>query len=153
ELGAIDFMAKPAGPVSLEIEELRPALVEKIPTAAGAKLRRSLRLRDRGRHRIGQAGAVAMRPRAQPRPTQPRTTAPPRANATEAHSEIPGLVLMGASTGGPPAIEAILSGLPADFPWPILIAQHLPATFTGAFAKRLDALCAIRVVEVASPTP
>ena len=62
-------------------------------------------------------------------------------------------VLIGASTGGPPAIEAILSSLPADFPWPVLIAQHLPASFTGAFAKRLDALCAIRVVEVASPTP
>jgi two-component system chemotaxis response regulator CheB len=152
ELGAIDFMAKPAGPVSLEIEELRPALIDKIRTAAGAKLRRSLRLRDRVRHRIGQAGsvagAVAMRPRA-----QPRTTRSPRPGATAAASGIAGLVLVGASTGGPPAIEAILSSLPADFPWPVLVAQHLPASFTGAFAKRLDALCAIRVVEVTSPTP
>jgi two-component system chemotaxis response regulator CheB len=153
ELGAIDFMAKPAGPVSLEIEELRPALIEKIRTAAGAKLRRSLRLRDRVRHRIGQAAGLATRPRIQPRPTPPRTTQPPRTSATEAPCEVPGLVLIGASTGGPPAIEAILSRLPAGFPWPILIAQHLPASFTGAFAKRLDALCAIRVVEVASPTP
>jgi two-component system chemotaxis response regulator CheB len=152
ELGAIDFMAKPAGPVSLEIEELRPALVDKIRTAAGAKLRRSLRLRDRVRHRIGQAGtgagSVATRPR-----TQPRTTQSPRPSTTAAPSGIPGLILVGASTGGPPAIEAILSSLPADFPWPVLIAQHLPASFTGAFAKRLDALCAIRVGEVASPTP
>jgi two-component system chemotaxis response regulator CheB len=152
ELGAIDFMAKPAGPVSLEIEELRPMLVDKIRTAAGAKLRRSLRLRDRVRHRIGQAGtvagSVATRPRTQPRPTQS-----PRPSATAAPSGIPGLILVGASTGGPPAIEAILSSLPADFPWPVLIAQHLPASFTGAFAKRLDALCAIRVGEVASPTP
>src|SRR4029077_2718023 len=152
ELGAIDFMAKPAGPVSLEIEELRPALVDKIRTAAGAKLRRSLRLRDRVRHRIGQAGAVAMRPRAQSRTPHART-AQPRTSATGAPSEVPGLVLIGASTGGPPAIEAILSSLPAGFPWPILIAQHLPASFTGAFAKRLDALCAIGVVEVAGPTP
>jgi len=152
ELGAIDFMAKPAGPVSLEIEELRPALVDKIRTAAGAKLRRSLRLRDRVRHRIGQAGAVAMRPRARSRTPQART-AQPRTSATEAPFQVPGLVLIGASTGGPPAIEAILSSLPAGFPWPILIAQHLPASFTGAFANRLDALCAIRVVEVASPMP
>ncbi len=144
ELGAIDFMAKPAGPVSLEIEELRSALVDKIRTAAGAKLRRSLRLRDRVRHRIGQAGALAM---------QPRTTLAPRPGPTHAPSDIPGLVLLGASTGGPPAIEAILSSLPAEFPWPVLIAQHLPASFTGAFAKRLDALCTIRVVEVTGPTP
>jgi two-component system chemotaxis response regulator CheB len=127
-------------------------LVDKIRTAAGAKLRRSLRLRDRVRHRIGQAGtvagSVATRPRTQPRPTQS-----PRPSATAAPSGIPGLILVGASTGGPPAIEAILSSLPADFPWPVLIAQHLPASFTGAFAKRLDALCAIRVGEVASPTP
>jgi two-component system chemotaxis response regulator CheB len=152
ELGASDVMAKPAGPVSLEIEELRPMLVDKIRTAAGAKLRRSLRLRDRVRHRIGQAGtvagSVAVRPRTQPRPTQS-----PRPSATAAPAGIPGLILVGASTGGPPAIEAILSSLPADFPWPVLIAQHLPASFTGAFAKRLDALCAIRVGEVASPTP
>jgi two-component system, chemotaxis family, protein-glutamate methylesterase/glutaminase len=148
ELGAIDFMAKPAGPVSLEIEELRPALVDKIRMAAGAKLRRSLRLRDRVRHRIGQAGAVVARPRAQPRPTRVA-----RPTATQGPSDTPGLVLMGASTGGPPAIEAVLASLPADFPWPILIAQHLPASFTGAFARRLDALCAISVVEVASPTP
>jgi two-component system, chemotaxis family, protein-glutamate methylesterase/glutaminase len=144
ELGAIDFMAKPAGPVSLEIEELRPTLVDKIRTAAGAKLRHSLRLRDRVRHRIGHAGSVAPRP---------HTTRLARTSATKAQSGIPGLVLMGASTGGPPAIEAILSSLPASFPWPVLIAQHLPASFTGTFAKRLDALCAIRVVEVSSPTP
>jgi len=152
ELGAIDFMAKPAGPVSLEIEELRPALVDKIRTAAKAKLRRSLRLRDRVRHRIGQAativGSVATRPR-----TGPRATQSSRPSATAAPSGIPGLILVGASTGGPPAIEAILSSLPADFPWPVVIAQHLPASFTGAFAKRLDALCAIRVGEVASLTP
>jgi two-component system, chemotaxis family, protein-glutamate methylesterase/glutaminase len=148
ELGAIDFMAKPDGPVSLEIEEMRPALVNKIRTAAGTKLRRSLRLRDRVRHRMGQrmdhAGAAAVPPRPQPQP---------RASATEAPTDIPGLVLIGASTGGPPAIEAILSSLPADFPWPLLVAQHLPASFTGTFARRLDALCAIRVVEISSPTP
>ena len=51
------------------------------------------------------------------------------------------------------AIEAVLSSLPASFPWPILIAQHLPASFTATFAKRLDALCAIEVVEVSSPMP
>jgi two-component system chemotaxis response regulator CheB len=64
-----------------------------------------------------------------------------------------GLVLVGCSTGGPPALDALLSPLPADFPWPIVIAQHMPASFTGALARRLDGICAIGVVEVAKPTP
>jgi two-component system chemotaxis response regulator CheB len=60
------------------------------------------------------------------------------------HAE--GLILIGASTGGTQAIEGILKRLPADSP-PILIAQHMPAHFTHAFAARLDSLCALRVVE------
>jgi two-component system chemotaxis response regulator CheB len=63
-----------------------------------------------------------------------------------------GLVLVGTSTGGPPALEALLAPLPADFPWPIVIAQHMPATFTGPLARRLDGLCALSVSEVAQPT-
>src|SRR6185436_5155721 len=59
-----------------------------------------------------------------------------------------GLVLVGTSTGGPPALEALLAPLPATFPWPILVAQHMPASFTGPLAKRLDGLCALSVSEV-----
>jgi two-component system chemotaxis response regulator CheB len=145
-LGAVDFMAKPEGAVSLEIDRLRPALVEKIRNAAGAKLRRSLRLRDRVRHRIGRAPSAPTRPRAWHEPTPQRTVGP-----AAAIGEFPGLILIGASTGGPPAVEAVLSRLPGNFSWPILIAQHLPASFTQAFARRLDGLCALDVVEVAGP--
>jgi two-component system chemotaxis response regulator CheB len=56
------------------------------------------------------------------------------------------MILLGASTGGPRALETVLRGLPADAPG-TLVVQHMPASFTGAFAKRLDALCAIRVRE------
>ncbi|KAF4530375.1 hypothetical protein B566_EDAN018519 [Ephemera danica] len=56
-------------------------------------------------------------------------------------------VLIGVSTGGPPAVQKILSALPADFPVPILIAQHMPAAFTGPFAKRLDIQSQITVKE------
>jgi two-component system chemotaxis response regulator CheB len=59
-----------------------------------------------------------------------------------------GLVLIGVSTGGPPALETLLTRLHADFPWPILIAQHMPASFTGPLAKRLDGLSALTVTEV-----
>jgi two-component system, chemotaxis family, protein-glutamate methylesterase/glutaminase len=147
DLGAIDFVAKPAGPVSLEIDRMRPALVETIRTAARATLKKSLRLRDRVRHRMDQRKPAA-RPasiRLTPRPA-------PKPDPTGA-ADIPGLVLIGASTGGPPAVEAVIARLPQDFAWPVLVAQHLPASFTGAFARRLDNLCALRVVEVAQPTP
>jgi two-component system chemotaxis response regulator CheB len=59
-----------------------------------------------------------------------------------------GVIAIGASTGGPQAIEAVLSRLPAETP-PIVIVQHMPAGFTRAFADRLDKACAIRVVEAA----
>ena len=57
------------------------------------------------------------------------------------------LVVIGVSTGGPPVVQKILSSLPADLPACILVAQHMPATFTGPFAKRLDNVCQIDVSE------
>jgi two-component system, chemotaxis family, protein-glutamate methylesterase/glutaminase len=113
-LGAVDFIAKPRGPISLEIDSLAPLLVEKIRMAAKARISRAARLTERLRLRTAQ-------------------------------------VLVGASTGGPPALDALLGPLPADFPWPILIAQHMPASFTGPLARRLDQSCALHVVEVTAP--
>jgi two-component system, chemotaxis family, protein-glutamate methylesterase/glutaminase len=57
------------------------------------------------------------------------------------------LAVIGASTGGPIAVEKVLKTLPANYPLPILLTQHMPASFTGAFAERLDKLCAISVKE------
>src|SRR5690348_9001218 len=56
------------------------------------------------------------------------------------------IVCVGASTGGTEAIKVLLQGLPQRCP-PILIVQHMPESFTPAFAKRLDSLCQPRVVE------
>ncbi len=81
---------------------------------------------------------------------QPPPVARARRRSGRAYGE--GIVLVGTSTGGPSALEALLTRLPEGFPWPILVAQHMPATFTGALAKRLDDLCAVQVVEVLSPT-
>lgn len=55
------------------------------------------------------------------------------------------ILLIGASTGGPIAIQKVLAKLPANFPLPILVVQHMPATFTPAFSERLNGLCAIKV--------
>jgi two-component system, chemotaxis family, protein-glutamate methylesterase/glutaminase len=135
-LGAVDFVAKPSGPVSLQMTEFAPDLIEKVRSAAGVKIRASTRLRARVQHRIGAASA-----RAAGRPA----VAPHRAAGA-------GVVLVGTSTGGPPALEALLMSLPASFPWPIVIAQHMPASFTGPLARRLDGLCALNVVEVQRAT-
>jgi two-component system chemotaxis response regulator CheB len=149
ELGAVDFIAKPGGAVSLEIDRLRPLLVEKVRAASSARIRRTLRLTERVRHQMSGAG-LASHPRAS------RALSPPRAKTTKAaikRGKPLGLVLVGTSTGGPAALDTVLPQLPADFPWPVLVAQHLPASFTGPFAKRLDRECQLDVVEVNKPMP
>jgi two-component system chemotaxis response regulator CheB len=143
-LGAVDFVEKPDGAISLRIDELSADLLSKVRSAAGAKLRRSTRLTERVRHRIGRLSALRDA-------TGPPATAPTTDTMAPMHGD--GLVVVGTSTGGPNALETLLEPLPADFPWPIVIAQHMPATFTAALASRLNGLCAINVVEVAKPTP
>ncbi len=138
-LGAVDFVPKPEGAVSLHMEVFAPNFIAKVRTAASAKLKASTRLRERIQHRIGAA----------PLRARLAGTAKPGL-ATRAVGG--GLVIVGTSTGGPPALEALLTPLPANFPWPIVIAQHMPANFTGPLARRLDKICAIRVTEVAAPT-
>ncbi len=59
----------------------------------------------------------------------------------------PQIVAIGSSTGGPAALPKVLSALPANFSAPILLMQHMPSTFTPAFAQRLNQLCAIEVKE------
>jgi two-component system, chemotaxis family, protein-glutamate methylesterase/glutaminase len=131
-LGAVDFIAKPNGAVSLRINELAPELITKVRAAAQVKLKTSLRLRERVRHRIG-------------------TSARSGRGTKKTAATGDGLVLIGTSTGGPPALEHLLTGLPASFPWPILVAQHMPASFTGQLARRLDNLCQLKISEVSQP--
>ena len=142
ELGAVDFVAKPSGTVSLEIDRLRPVLVEKVRGAVKAKIRPALRLKERIRHQFRGAGVLS-------EPARPVRPAPRRAGAPSA----PGLVLIGTSTGGPAALDVVLPQLPKQLPWPVMIAQHMPASFTAAFAKRLDRNCELDVVEVGRPMP
>jgi two-component system, chemotaxis family, protein-glutamate methylesterase/glutaminase len=63
------------------------------------------------------------------------------------------LVVIGSSTGGPQALQEVIRSLPAKFPVPIVIAQHMPPQFTLALAKRLDDLSAVRVMEAEDGTP
>ena len=149
ELGAVDFIAKPSGTISLEIDRLRPEVVEKVRAAASARIRRTLRLTERVRHQIQEAGVASQSRLARARPNMGAKVGTGGVKA--GNRALPGLVLIGTSTGGPAALDVVLPQLPPDFPWPVLIAQHLPASFTGAFARRLDRECQLAVVEVNQP--
>ncbi|MET0432171.1 MAG: chemotaxis-specific protein-glutamate methyltransferase CheB [Hyphomicrobium sp.] len=149
-LGAVDFIAKPDGPASLAIDDLKSVLVEKVRSAVKSKIRNSLRLAERVR--LQSAALIA------------KTAAPPSKVASQKEAVRPRqiggsptladqVVVVGASTGGPPALDALLSPLPADFPWPIIVAQHMPAAFTAALARRLNNLCALNVREVVQAVP
>ncbi|MCX4192956.1 protein-glutamate methylesterase/protein-glutamine glutaminase [Methylophaga sp. OBS1] len=79
------------------------------------------------------------------KPLQPAATpAAPRSRDNK-QIEIPGLVAIGTSTGGPVALQKVLTQLPASFPSPIVMVQHMPASFTPSFAERLDNQCRIHV--------
>lgn len=133
-LGAVDYVPKPGGTISLSIDQIRPTLIEKVRAAARARIK---------------ASTVA-------RPCPPLCPAPqpvPRPQPAAASQSREGVVLIGVSTGGPRTLEAILPRLPANFPWPVVVAQHMPASFTLSFANRMNGMCALNVVEVSRPMP
>jgi two-component system chemotaxis response regulator CheB len=141
QMGAVDFIPKPQGTISLHADDLGPLIVERVRAAASIKVRTSRRLAERVRFRTEFK---------MPRSLSARSGAKISRIVTGLADEC--VVLIGASTGGPPALDAVLSALPKDFGWPIVIAQHMPASFTGPLSRRLDKLCALSVVEVTGPT-
>jgi two-component system chemotaxis response regulator CheB len=137
EMGAVDFVAKPDGLAALSLDGFVAGLVAKVRSAAAVKLPRSRRLAERMRLRRTEVVTDA---------AAPIRRAPVGDPAA-------GLVLVGTSTGGPTALDALLSALPSNLRWPVVIAQHMPAFFTGPLARRLDKLSALNVTEVVRPTP
>ena len=125
ELGAVDFIPKQLSKVSLEIVKIEKDLQQKVKYISRRKIRAPRAVRS------------SVTPKATPRPVAPAMTGRPKRD----------VVAIGVSTGGPPAVQKVLSKLPANFPAAILIAQHMPQAFTGPFAKRLDSVCKIKVKE------
>ncbi|MFB9157847.1 protein-glutamate methylesterase/protein-glutamine glutaminase [Chromobacterium violaceum] len=119
ELGAVDFIHKPADDIARHMQQYAEEIREKLRVTAEARLRQPNRFRQPPPARKTGPGA------------------PLRKNA---------LVFVGASTGGTEAIKDFLMGMPADGP-PILIVQHMPEHFTFTFAERLNKLCPMRVKE------
>lgn len=136
-LGAVDYIVKPSGTISLSIVEIKDALVSKVRAAARARLKGKRSAVKGLAQRLGDD-----RGQGAPRPVAVR-----RGAAGEC------LVVIGVSTGGPRTLEEILPQLPANFPWPVLVVEHMPAAFTKSFADRLDQLCALKVVEARHPLP
>lgn len=124
DLGAIDFIPKQLSKVSLDIVKIENDLISKVKTVARRKMRPVPRMRT---------AAAARRPSVQVKT--------PRGRAKR------DVVVIGVSTGGPPAVQKILSSLPRDFPAGIVIAQHMPKAFTGPFANRLNGVSQLKVKE------
>jgi two-component system chemotaxis response regulator CheB len=128
ELGAVDFVAKPAD--RAQFEGSAGDIADKIRAASLARLPRRTS------------------PGATPRAGAPPALAPPRLPAASGDR----VIAIGASTGGVEALREVLSALPPGMP-PILVAQHMPAGYTETFARRLDSICRIDVKEAQDGEP
>ncbi|MGC4375655.1 chemotaxis response regulator protein-glutamate methylesterase [Fictibacillus sp. Mic-4] len=120
ELGAIDFVAKPSGSISLDIEKVKAELIEKVVLAAKVKLNRRPQIMS-------------------PMKKVERFERPP--------CSLKKIVLIGTSTGGPKALQVLLSKLPETLNAPLLIVQHMPPGFTRSLAERLNTLSELTVKE------
>jgi two-component system, chemotaxis family, protein-glutamate methylesterase/glutaminase len=130
-LGAVEYVTKPGGTISLCIDAIGEELVTKVRAAAKAKVKGAsirglaLHLREEREQSLIDAPSLRRNP------------------------DNAGVVIIGVSTGGPRTLEDILPLLPEHFPWPVLVAQHMPAAFTRSFADRMNRICRLSVVEVA----
>ncbi|MBO8162474.1 MAG: chemotaxis response regulator protein-glutamate methylesterase [Brevibacillus sp.] len=161
ELGAFDFIAKTSGPISLDIQKVAEEIVEKVKAAGMARHR--FNRWPLAAHRSPLHTRSLPQPELQPsrlnKPEPERTDAsgskPPSQESSKVHAGGPAnkLVAIGTSTGGPKALQTVLTSLPAHFPAAVVIVQHMPPGFTQSLARRLDTLCAIRVVEAVDGQP
>ncbi len=124
--GAVDVICKPQVGVKAYLEEARTIVCDSIKAAAQAKL------------------SAMRQPRIEAKLTADAMLAPPSAGAMVKTTET--IVAIGASTGGTEALRAFLEQMPLDSP-PMVIVQHMPESFTAAFARRLDSICGVTVRE------
>ncbi|MBA3876290.1 MAG: chemotaxis response regulator protein-glutamate methylesterase [Anaerolinea sp.] len=148
--GAIDFVAKPSGSLSIDIGRVGLDLVAKIQAAASMSQASFLVHARRAAMRVDH-GSAAMLPRGaapggMPDARQARDAGKPRPPRTVARK----IVVIASSTGGPSALQAVVGGLPERLGGAVLIVQHMPAGFTSSLARRLDSSGRLEVVEAAA---
>jgi two-component system chemotaxis response regulator CheB len=156
DAGAVDFLPKNFEDISRNPEKVKQLLCEKILSISRSNRRVSAYAAPTpvaapaptpapAPSSVSSYGSSApVRPAPAPIPSRAPAHAPsspaPKRKAYK-------LVAIGTSTGGPVALQRVLTQLPANFPAPIVLVQHMPAAFTKAFAERLDKLCRISVKE------
>ena len=128
DIGAVDFIPKNLADLSINIVKIKEILVEKIRSIG--KKRPAVKIIKH-----------SYKPLQMPKPSQ---------HTSQRRISI---VAIGSSTGGPRALQNIITQFPSGFPVPILIAQHMPASFTGPFAERLNQLSNIEVKEAEDGEP
>ena len=160
EAGAVDFLPKNFEEIARDNSQLQKILIERILDVARSRPgnRSPAPSRAEPSAPASRAPEPAGRPRPEPAPRQrPDTRAPAASAGSPGETEAPrrhgrrgpakhyAVVGIGTSTGGPVALQRVLTVLPATFPAPIVLVQHMPASFTPAFAERLNKLCRIEV--------
>jgi two-component system chemotaxis response regulator CheB len=140
EAGAVDFVAKPSGSLSVDIGRVGEELLAKIRAAAAVPdlVFAALRLRAAARLRTSERVADAG-PRGPERDNGFAARAGSRATTGRPRVPADRLVVVAASTGGPAALDTLVRGLPEHLGAAILIVQHMPAGFTASLAERLGA--------------
>lgn len=150
EAGAVDFLPKNFEDISKNSSVLKKTLADRILVVAGAGKRAGLSQAVSSPAPAASSPkptASSLRSSYQPSADQKVTTPPSPVSRSLPSSKNYSLVAIGTSTGGPVALQNVLTKLPASFSVPIVLIQHMPATFTQAFAERLNSLCKIKVVQ------
>jgi two-component system chemotaxis response regulator CheB len=135
ELGAVDFVRKPSGPISLDLARVRERLLDALRAAAQMN--------------VGGVPVLA-RPERRPTHTARGAAEPPVRSSTM--SRLP-IVAVAASTGGPRALAEVIPALPRGLGAGVLVVQHMPRGFTASLARRLDAMATLRVTEAQDGDP
>lgn len=139
ELGAFDYVAKPDGTVTSDMESVAGELVRKLRKAAESNFLRTL-----ARRRSNQMATSAVRTRSSP---ITKATPPVRSAPVSTRRSGDRAVVIGISTGGPKTLLEVLPFLPAGLSAPIFVVQHMPPAFTASFADRLNKACPYPVIE------
>jgi two-component system chemotaxis response regulator CheB len=135
DAGAVDFVTKPSGTISLDMEKIGGELLQKVLAASRASVRNAF-----------SRASGSKRPQSLDSPARMKPI-------SSAWQRKPELLVIAASTGGPNALQELVPALSGDFPLPVLIVQHMPPGFTTSFAHRLDERSRLTVTEGSDGMP
>ncbi len=146
DAGALDFLPKKFEDIATNRDEAIRLLRQKVKELGRRRLFRRIPRTPAAKKDDVRTGGPLSRRSAAP-DSKPGAEEKPAAVLVKASGKRYRLLVIGTSTGGPVALQRILTRIPANYPHPVLLIQHMPAAFTPAFAARLNGLCKINVKE------